>query len=82
VAAVVLLFTGHYPDGVYDFVLGLDRWVYRVITYVSLMRDEYPPFRLDQGPDEPAPRLVPEPGPEPEPEPVRQPVPQPVPPAG
>ena len=66
VAAVVLLFTGRYPDGVYDFVLGLDRWVYRVITYVSLMRDEYPPFRLDQGPDEPAAPLVPEPGPEPE----------------
>jgi hypothetical protein len=53
VAAVALLFTGRYPDGVYDFVMGLNRWVYRVIVYVSLMRDEYPPFRLDQGADEP-----------------------------
>ena len=33
--------------------MGINRWVYRVITYVSLMRDEYPPLQLDQGPHEP-----------------------------
>ena len=54
-AAVAVLFTGSYPAGIFDLVLGLNRWVYRVVAYVSLMRDEYPPFRLDQGPDEPAP---------------------------
>jgi hypothetical protein len=52
-AALALVFTGRYPSGVFDFVVGLDRWVARVAAYVFLMRDEYPPFRLDQGGHDP-----------------------------
>jgi len=48
-AGVVLLFTGRYPQQVFDLVMGLNRWCYRVFAYVLLLRDEYPPFRLDSG---------------------------------
>jgi len=49
IAAATLLCTGSIPRGMYDLLLGIVRYRYRVAVYVSLMTDEYPPFRLDQG---------------------------------
>jgi hypothetical protein len=57
VAAVLLMFTGSYPRPLYDLLLGVNRWVLRVAAYVSLMTDEYPPFRLDMGGEDPGAAL-------------------------
>ncbi len=59
IAAVVLLATGRYPERIFDFVLGLDRWVLRVAGYAGLMTDKYPPFRLDVGGPDPGTLTLP-----------------------
>ena len=53
VAALALLFAGRYPRGLFDLLVGIARWTLRVIAFVALLTEVYPPFRLDLGGDEP-----------------------------
>jgi len=46
IVAVVLLFTGKYQKDIFKLNTGIIRWSFRVTAYVSLLTDQYPPFRL------------------------------------
>ncbi len=48
IAFFAILFTGKFPKGMYDFVVGYLRWSVNVSAYVMLLRDEYPPFSGEQ----------------------------------
>jgi hypothetical protein len=47
IAFFAILFTTRYPRGMFDFIVGYQRWTNRVAAYIGLMRDEYPPFSLN-----------------------------------
>ncbi len=48
IAAVLLLVRGRYSREIFALVVGINRWALRVVAYAALLRDEYPPFRLDR----------------------------------
>ena len=48
----VVLFTGKYPDFMFDWVTGQLRWQFRVSLYMMYMTDTYPPFTGDELPGE------------------------------
>jgi len=66
IAAIVLAVKGRYPESLFDFIMGMNRWCFRVMAYVALMRDEYPPFRFDGGGVDPGNVPVSPPAPSPD----------------
>jgi len=47
-AGVAVLFKGNYPREIFNFIMKMNRWAYRVAIYASLMTDRYPPFKIDE----------------------------------
>jgi hypothetical protein len=46
-AGIGVLFTGKYHKDFFRFIMGMNRWSYRVFVYTMLMTDKYPPFNMD-----------------------------------
>ena len=46
IAWFAILFTGRFPRGLFNFLVGVVRWNYRLNLYTNFLRDEYPPFSL------------------------------------
>src|SRR5947209_6009083 len=42
-----VLITGRYPEGMFNYMVGVMRWAMRLAAYVYLMTDRYPPFSLE-----------------------------------
>jgi hypothetical protein len=53
VAQVVVAIRGEYPQGMFDFVVGVLRWSTRVVAFLLSLTDRYPPFTLQPRGDYP-----------------------------
>lgn len=47
IAFFAILFTQQFPESMFKFVVGVNRWSQRASAYVYLLRDEYPPFSME-----------------------------------
>jgi hypothetical protein len=54
IAFFAVIITRRYPRGLFDYVVGVSRWIWRVQAYLLLMVDPYPPFSLQDDPGYPA----------------------------
>jgi hypothetical protein len=48
-----VLFTGSFPEGMFNYLVGVMRWGVRVGAYLFLQTDQYPPFTLEDDPSYP-----------------------------
>jgi hypothetical protein len=53
IATFAILFTGKYPEGMFNFFTGYMRWSANVYGYLLSLFDKYPPFSMDEQPDYP-----------------------------
>ena len=58
VAQIVVVVTGEYPPGMFDFVAGVMRWGLRVGTFFLSLNDRYPPFSLQPDPGYPSDLVI------------------------
>lgn len=65
IAAIMVLFKEDYPEGIYNFNLGVMRWEARLLAYHASLVGQYPPFALDTGPQEGGAPAAGAPSPEP-----------------
>ena len=52
IAFFATLFTAKYPEGMWNYMVGVHRWAMRVMAYQMLITDKYPPFTLQETPDD------------------------------